>query len=78
MRRSCVVWRRESRDGAQNRRLLALAVIYDGHRRSDPLQLPALPHDTKQADRYHRRYPGLVTHNQAMAPACIILYRAIG
>ena len=24
-----------SRDGAQNRRLLALAVIYDGHRRSD-------------------------------------------
>ena len=24
-----------SRDGAQNRRLLALAVTYDGHRRSD-------------------------------------------
>ncbi len=24
-----------SRDGAQNRRLLALAVIYDGDRRSD-------------------------------------------
>ena len=24
-----------SRDGAQTRRLLALAVIYDGHRRSD-------------------------------------------
>ena len=26
---------RESRDGTQNRRLLALAVIYDGHPRSD-------------------------------------------
>ena len=30
---SCVVWR--SRAGARSRRLLALATIYDGHRRSE-------------------------------------------
>ncbi|MCY4238622.1 MAG: IS630 family transposase, partial [Rhodospirillaceae bacterium] len=27
------------RDGSQSRRLLALAVIYDGHRRSDAARL---------------------------------------